>query len=260
MNRRLVTRLAAGAAGFAALAGGGSALASAAHSSAAAARVSAGSGYSAGRPSAVTKADALSPQSNIPALDAPGNPQMVAYPPDNLSHSNGSVRVTAPPNTRIVGLDLDCNFSCPVTIAADGRSATGRFESSNWSFVRPLRVYLQADANAPLAGGRFSGSFNLDGDTQPLDVDITMGTQGSPSIFPTNAPSNGGVNVAFVMPGSAADETGLRTGDVITNVNGTPTPNVNAYTAALNGLRSGAIVPVTVRRNGRTVQINLELD
>jgi membrane-associated protease RseP (regulator of RpoE activity) len=170
------------------------------------------------------------------------------------------VTVTAPPNTRIVGLDLQCNFPCPVTISADGQTATGRVEADNVHFVRPFYVQLQADANAPLAGGRFSGTFEFAGVTQPLDVDITAGTQGSVAIFPSNAPAGGGVTVNFVMQGSEAANSGLQAGDVITAINGTPVTNLTTYNAALTGLRNGATVPIIVRRNGRFVNINLTLD
>jgi hypothetical protein len=83
MNRRLVTRLAAATAGVAALTAGGSALASAAHPSMPSVGTSAIAHSSQASPATAAKPDALPPQSNIPALDAPGSPQTVAYPPDN---------------------------------------------------------------------------------------------------------------------------------------------------------------------------------
>jgi len=212
------------------------------------------------RPSATSAARVLPPQQNVPSMDAPGQAQIVTYPPDAQIRQHYSyVSIQAPQYTRIIAVNLNCDFSCPVTIAPDGRSAQGPMRSDNWIFTRPFTVTLMADDNAPLQGGQFSGSFTLDGMTRPLTVTITPGTPGSVSMFPVNNPS-GGVSAAYVLPGSNADASGLQTGDVITAVDNRPTPDVAAFNSELAGLRSGATIPVTINRNGQTMAIDMTLD
>ncbi|MFD0393775.1 PDZ domain-containing protein [Streptomyces nogalater] len=172
----------------------------------------------------------LPPQQNVPTLDAGGPAQTVTHPGDGQLHSGPSpVSIRAPPYTRITAVNLNCyGQSCPVNITADGKSATGQFPSSIWRFDRPLTVDVAADANAPLQGGTFSGTFTLEGVTQPLTVNIRPGVQGvvAGRLRNTNPPG-GGVRVFSVDPGSSTGASGLQSGDVITKVAGVPTPTVN---------------------------------
>lgn len=48
-----------------------------------------------------------------------------------------------------------------------------------------------------------------------------------------------GVGVAGVEPGSGAEQAGIKPGDVITSVNGTPTPTMQALSEVLSGLQPG---------------------
>ncbi|MEE1942503.1 trypsin-like peptidase domain-containing protein [Streptomyces sp. TRM 70361] len=68
-----------------------------------------------------------------------------------------------------------------------------------------------------------------------------------------------GVAVVEVEDGGAADEAGLREGDVITAVGGTDTPQVTALAQALASREPGDEVEVTYRRGGdeRTVTVTL---
>ncbi|AEM85639.1 PDZ domain-containing protein [Streptomyces violaceusniger] len=205
----------------------------------------------------------LPPQQNVPSLDAGGPAGTVAYPPDGQRHFGpGSISVQAPPHTRITGLDLACTgMACPVSIAADGKSATAQLTGSVWDFIRPFIVNVVADIDAPLAGGTFSGTFTLDGVTQPLTVNITPGIQGIIAANLRNtSPAGGGVRVLGVDPGSNTDAAGLLPGDVIVEVAGTLTPTVNDLDTVLSGKRSGATYPVTVRRGGALVTLQIPLD
>jgi S1-C subfamily serine protease len=58
----------------------------------------------------------------------------------------------------------------------------------------------------------------------------------------TGAPA--GVGIASVEPNSAAGAAGLKVGDVITSVNGTPTPDPTTLTQVLVALKPGQKVPV----------------
>ncbi|MEV7603522.1 PDZ domain-containing protein [Kitasatospora sp. NPDC089797] len=71
-----------------------------------------------------------------------------------------------------------------------------------------------------------------------------------------------GALIDKVAPGSAADDAGIRAGDVITSFNNTPVRDAASLRAAREGkLRVGATIPVTYRRPDgavRTVQVTLE--
>jgi hypothetical protein len=225
-------------------------------------------GVSAAAESAATltaqPARSLPPQQNVPDLDVPGPPQTVTYPPDGKRrYHQSTVTVQAPPYTRITNLNLRCTWACPVTIAPDGKSATGTFNVNTWDFLYPYDVEVVADANAnvPLAGGQFSGTFTLDGDTQPLTVNFKPGVQAVIAANLKNtSPKGGGVRVLSVDPGSKADNSGLKPGDLITGIAGTPTPTVNDLDTFLDQKRAGTTYPVTIQRGGTTVTLQLTLD
>ncbi|MCX4851829.1 PDZ domain-containing protein [Streptomyces sp. NBC_00893] len=204
----------------------------------------------------------VTPQQSVPTLDAPGIARTVTYNPDSGTRRHFSrITVQAPPHTRITRLEPNCDgWTCPVSIAADGKSATADLPSNNWIWIYPFLVDVIADDDAPLTGGTYSGTFSLDGDTQPLTVNISPGTQGAISAFMTNAPNNGGASVAFVLPGSNAAQSGLQVGDVITAVAGQSTPTVSDVNDAIDGRRAGMRVPVTINRGGQTINLQLRLD
>ncbi|MBM9510129.1 PDZ domain-containing protein [Actinacidiphila acididurans] len=204
---------------------------------------------------------AVTPQQNVPTLDAPGPAQTVTYGADGITRRHFSrITVQAPPNTRITALDPNCvGWTCPVTIAPDGKSATADFPSGNWIWIYPFHVGLAAEGDAPLSGGTYSGTFSLDGDTQPLTVNISPGTQGAISAFLTDTPI-GGSYVNFVLPGSNTAQSGLQVGDIITAVDGRPTSNTAAVNNDITGRRAGTAVPITVFRGGSTLNLQLVLD
>jgi serine protease Do len=67
-----------------------------------------------------------------------------------------------------------------------------------------------------------------------------------------------GVLVAGVESGSAAEEAGLRRGDVIVEVNRQPVPDVDAYTKAIGSVEAGKSVLLLVRRGENTVFLALK--
>ena len=69
-----------------------------------------------------------------------------------------------------------------------------------------------------------------------------------------------GAGIATVTPGGPAAKTGLQSGDVITAVNGTATPDTEALAAAVAGLRPGQQVPVSVTKaDGSTATVRMTL-
>lgn len=68
-----------------------------------------------------------------------------------------------------------------------------------------------------------------------------------------------GVVVYEVQPGSAADRAGLRKGDVITALNGTPVTDPNTFRNAIAGTPPGTEVTLTIKRAGAEQQVRATL-
>jgi hypothetical protein len=198
----------------------------------------------------------VDPQQQVPELDAPGAAKPVVFPPDNRTRpTSGTFVFTAPRHTRITGLEMNCRpRPCAEAIATDGSTATVRMGPGRWQWRTLIRVWLQADAGAPLARARYSGSLDVDGERQPLDVIITEGRPGLFGITRKDAPDNSGALVSAVTPGGPADKAGIRTGDVIISFNGKTITNADQQVAARRQVRAGATVPVTYRRPDGTVR------
>ncbi|MER0443497.1 PDZ domain-containing protein [Streptomyces sp. Edi4] len=211
-------------------------------------------------PGATMALRAPTPPSTVPDLDAPGPAKPVDFPPDQQVHDPGQVTIQAPQYTRITHVDPRCSgFVCPVTIAADGSSATIDFSIRvNW--IWPFTVYLAASTDAPLAGGRFSGSFTFEGVTVPLDVNITPGTPGAFGGYVSNVPGGGGARVRFVDPDLNAAAAGFLVQDVITSVDGQPVTSPASLNAALASKRAGATVSVDIRRNNTSMSLQYTID
>jgi putative serine protease PepD len=75
------------------------------------------------------------------------------------------------------------------------------------------------------------------------------------------APATGpdGTGIAAVTSGGPADRAGLRAGDVIQAVGGTPTPDPSALAAVLAGARPGDKVTLTVARGGQELTVPVTL-
>ena len=68
-----------------------------------------------------------------------------------------------------------------------------------------------------------------------------------------------GVVVYEVQPGGGADRAGLRKGDVITAMNGTPVTDPNSFRNAIAGTGPGTEVTLTVKRGGAERQVRATL-
>ena len=73
-----------------------------------------------------------------------------------------------------------------------------------------------------------------------------LGVQVTTVAAPDGTPA--GVGVVAVAAGGPAAKAGIHAGDVITAVNGTPTPDAQTLTALLAGLRPGQAVTVSITR------------
>jgi Do/DeqQ family serine protease len=68
-----------------------------------------------------------------------------------------------------------------------------------------------------------------------------------------------GVAVYQVQSGSGADRAGLRQGDVLTSLNGTPINDPNTFRNAIAGIAPGSEVTLTVKRDGSERQVRATL-
>jgi putative serine protease PepD len=70
----------------------------------------------------------------------------------------------------------------------------------------------------------------------------------------------GGALIEFIMPDGPAAQAGLRTGDVVTALDGTAIRSTGDLVAAVAARRSGHSVVVTVRRAARALRLTVMLD
>jgi putative serine protease PepD len=70
---------------------------------------------------------------------------------------------------------------------------------------------------------------------------------------------NAGVSIVNVTKGGAAADAGLRPGDIILEVDGTPTPSTQALEGVLANLKPGQKVSVKVSRNGAVSTVTVTL-
>lgn len=70
---------------------------------------------------------------------------------------------------------------------------------------------------------------------------------------------SGGVLVSEVAPGEAADQAGIRPGDIITLIGGTAISSLSAYERTLEQLVSGESVPLRVIRRGNPMFIGIRI-
>jgi putative serine protease PepD len=67
----------------------------------------------------------------------------------------------------------------------------------------------------------------------------------------------GGVHVTSVTPGGPAASAGMKAGDVIVSVDGTPVPSTDDLVTVLAQIKPGTKVPVEIVRNGKKVELEV---
>ena len=82
---------------------------------------------------------------------------------------------------------------------------------------------------------------------------------GAPSLGVAVAPADTGLRVASVLPGSGADAAGIRPGDLITRAAGHRIGSVDQLRDVLAGFEPGDALAVTLRRDGRTLDLRVRL-
>jgi S1-C subfamily serine protease len=69
--------------------------------------------------------------------------------------------------------------------------------------------------------------------------------------------SQQGVLIGQVMPGSPAERSGLRAGDVILSINGTAIATADEVQAQVEQTKVGSSLSMEIERNGRTQKLNV---
>ena len=74
--------------------------------------------------------------------------------------------------------------------------------------------------------------------------------------FTYNGP---GFRAGTILPGRPSQKAGMQNGDIITQINDTPIPNIEAYMACLNTLSKGQTITITLTRNNTSLTLTLTL-
>jgi S1-C subfamily serine protease len=75
----------------------------------------------------------------------------------------------------------------------------------------------------------------------------------------TGASTVPGLRADIVMPGKPAHAAGMRSGDIIQEIDGKPVRDINEYMERLSELQAGATIPVKVLRGDETILLQVEL-
>jgi M6 family metalloprotease-like protein len=101
---------------------------------------------------------------------------------------------------------------------------------------------------------------------QPLEWTVPLGTISRPAtIMPraimgiTSADVKDGLRIDQVFPGLPASKAGLKPGDLLLKVNGAPVANTGKLTQLLQEKKPGDTVALTVKRDGKDMEIKVTL-
>ena len=181
-------------------------------------------------------------------------------------------------------------FGLPSTVTAGIVSAVGRAITSpnNWTIANAIQT--DAAINPGNSGGPLLNSAGqVIGINDQIDTNSTNSSgQGSSSGVGFAVPSNtvarvakeiiasgkaqnayvgvelqssstGGAGVSSVQPSSPASNGGLKSGDLITAVNGQHVSSVNQFIATIANYSPGDTVTMTVQRAGSTITVKVKL-
>lgn len=88
---------------------------------------------------------------------------------------------------------------------------------------------------------------------------LTLTVANSPMLGVASEPRDGGCALVEVVPGSAADNAGLRVGDVITEINGRMVSDHEQLSSAIRLMKIGDQVPVEYLRDGKAERVDVIL-
>ncbi len=135
----------------------------------------------------------------------------------------------------------------------------------------PEEITLTLADGPPLLGVQLAGNVDGSGLGRIPGTGEPFGGPGQFQFDPDNLPFDpgefgfdmagvqGGVLVAEVIKGSAAELSGLEAGDVIESINGEPVDSMEQLIEQVGAMKPGATVVLTIRRNGETKEYSLVL-
>lgn len=126
----------------------------------------------------------------------------------------------------------------------------------------PLPEQLQWETADPESSGRISwlvidGLGPVPGESSIPDTNVWNPRQGLVLGLEADLETVDVVRVRSVHEDSVAQRAGIRPGDVLLSIDGTPTPNLEGLVAALKPLPLGAVVPAEIEREGQRLQLTL---
>ncbi len=158
----------------------------------------------------------------------------------------------------IPGSRSSANGAAGMSGAGNPGASSGNASSSGANVRNPA-----SGRNPSAADPRFGGSILSQGtNSSQSNGNATQSVASRPTLgIKVMATSEGskGLEVAAIRPGSRAGEAGLKVGDLIVAVDGTPTPNVQVVGNILQRKRPGDSVTATVRRGERDATVRLPL-
>jgi putative serine protease PepD len=181
-------------------------------------------------------------------------------------------------------------FSLPETVTAGIVSQTGRSIQAPNGYTIPNAIQTDAAINPGNSGGPL---LNADGQVLGLNDQIetnntTASGEGSSSGVGFAIPSDGvksvadqliagekvqhayvgvqllststnGAQISQVQSGTPATAAGLKVGDLITAIDGTPITSTNEFIADIDNYTPGQVVTLTIKRAGQTMQVKVTL-
>jgi putative serine protease PepD len=131
---------------------------------------------------------------------------------------------------------LDATTGKVIGVNAQIESDSG--DNSGVGFAIPIDT-ARSVANTLIAGGTVKHAY----------LGVSVGT-------PT---SGAGASIGCVVPDGPADKAGLKAGDVVTAVDGNPIDSADALTSSLGTRLPGAVVALTIERDGATKHLQVTL-
>jgi serine protease Do len=146
---------------------------------------------------------------------------------------------------RVVGMNV------AIATARESEGTVAEGQSAGISFAIPLQT-IEFVVDQLINSGRVRRGF--------LGIQFAAGGRdGGDAVVVDGAFLGRGIRVNQVTEGGPAAAAGLRSGDVITSVDGNPTPEADVLRAVVSSIGPGSVVELTVLRDGQPVRLPVTL-
>ncbi|HLO71849.1 MAG TPA: PDZ domain-containing protein [Flavipsychrobacter sp.] len=146
-------------------------------------------------------------------------------------------------------------------IIKDGKRSSTTIE------VRDGEVFINGEKVANTENGNLQKKIIIDNDdrigSEPMhpffDRETTSGNKAMLGVYTRSDKKINGAEIERVMPGSAADEAGLESGDIITHINDIAIKDGKQLSDEIAAFKPGEKVSITYERNGKSKLTDAEL-